>query len=506
MRTALPLLLLALCLTALAPARAARADDAPPPAAAGAAIGRDLLSADESVRAAAITRLRDRLARGGDLEPFLAAMADGARQWADRRERLVEVWLHQAVDGGVEEREEAVRLLTALGADAIRRLARELRHARGLEDPPAAKSGAPAPSGPVAAPAQPEPPVGTPRIYDVRDLFERGMNAFEIRNLLQKTPDAVEVKPLQGGLYLVTAEDEGHVALRVRLEDLRTSLQSLVAGRAKEEDKEKRGADAQPEAPEEEAPLPQAAAAPPPQAAPAADPDDAAPAEPAVATAEPTASAAGSGRAWQVQPAIYHVPREVLHARPASVPTDPAQGDLPRGLALDRTEVRVGTSAEAAAWVTALQHLPDANQAEWALGVPTLRVGQAATWFSGTQHHYAKALEQTRGGAYRVLMDTVPDGLGLELHASLVGGTLEVDLVASRTEVGLPIPSVKVQPSPDAPPVALEQPEWSTTRTRAHFAVPATGGGAFVSLGGLGHGDDDHIVIVLRIEPPGPRR
>ena len=95
---------------------------------AAGVIGRGLVSPDEAVRKKAVDRLLTRLEEGGDLADFLQRMGDAVGAWANRHERLMEVWIDRAVNGTAEERERAVLLLTALGPKAVRRLALELRH------------------------------------------------------------------------------------------------------------------------------------------------------------------------------------------------------------------------------------------------------------------------------------------------------------------------------------------------------------------------------------------
>lgn len=509
-----------------------------------AEIGRALLSSDEAVRSQAVARLVARIKEGGDLGWFMETMSRATRVWADRHERLMEVWLHDAVHGSASERERAVRLLAALGEKAIRRLSLELRHAKLHAGAGAASGSKPqeaagaeemdAPQQEIAELATKELAVGTPRVYELRDLFARGMNPLELRGLLLKTADAVEVKQYKT-VFVVTAQDKGHALLCDRLHDLRISFRlseqdTSQAERPQQAEPVTTGAlteGAQRLAAKRDAPAPPQAGAVhgdaleegPPQRGssvkkPAATgptpkkaktrkgkPETTSSGETSARTAKPPA--AGSGpfrRAWEVEPSLLHLPRTALVGMGAFQRAADAWSKLPRGLFQhDQDVIRTTDLLVVDAWTKALKRVPEARSELPLRAVRRVPSHGDIQLFAGKEIHYSKSVRRTKGGAWSIVTDTIPHGITLELTLGGEATALRVDVVATKTEVGLPIPVVRVQPSAQATPVELECPEWSTTRVRRSFDLPLQGGGALVSLDGLGSTAADHLVLVLRI-------
>lgn len=458
----------ALLLTSMSTVRAdeARVQPKPLPAAvhaqqrAAAAIGRDLLAVDEHVRRRAVQRLLARIDRGGEMRPFLEAMGRAAGDWANRRERLTEVWIEKALHGDALEREEASKLLHALGPKAVSRLIRELRHARGMSaDAPIRETTPPPahaiqmadeaePAGSLAEPAPQDAPLPCcePRIYDVLDLGKRGMNALQLRSLLQKVPDAIEVKDLGRGVYVVTATEQGHSAMQRWLDERRARPATHKGAKVDKAD----------------------------------------------------------ARRWRVTPAVYRVPRSALDMAGGSYGTAPKAGGLPRDLDPSRTVVHVGTGMDAAIWMRTLQRGPKGIRGERATGPAAVAAGSNGTWFSGRERTFRKGFVRAEDGAWRIEVGTLQ--LGIDLDVALVpeGDEVVAHVVAARTEVSEPM-AVDTIPGPKGSPSGeLDRPEWNRTRTRTSFRVPVTGGAALLSLGGLGSSEKEHILVVLHLEPMDP--
>lgn len=456
-----PVSRLALCLLLFLPwALPAHAEETEDETRAAAAIGRDLLATDTAVRERAVARLLARIDRGGDLGPFLDAMGRAAKDWADRRERLLDVWIDRAVHGNVEEREQASRLIHALGPAAVARLVDELRHARGMQTAPQGRARS---RGPVASPvtdAQPAAggegstqaeaeaphPCCVPRIYNVLDLGKRGMNAVELRSMLQKIPDAIEVKDIGRGVYVVTASAEGHASLDQALERIRTP-------------------------------------------------------RPAVRQQADTAKA--DGPRWRVTPSLYRVPRRVVVA-PRGQYAVPKQGvgrRLPRAANPDQTEVHVGSGMDAAIWMKLLQRGPNGVRAAPASGATTLVAGQEGSFAQRRETRYRKGLVRGKDGSWQVEHGTLHLGIEFDITIEPQGEHLRVHLTAARSEVAMPMLVDEIQPDPDHTGYELDRPEWIITKARSEFHVPATGGAAFLSLGGLGSTEEEHVILILQIDP-----
>jgi len=150
--------------------------------------------------------------------------------------------------------------------------------------------------------------------------------------------------------------------------------------------------------------------------------------------------------------------------------------------------------------------VPDARVGPSLEGPAVVALAQAGHFFAGRRIRYSESVRATKGGAWRIVTGVLPHGIALDVTMKPAPEGATVQLIATRTEVGLPIPVVEMQPSPRAAPVELEQPEWSTTRTHARATIPAKGGGIFVSLGGLGANEGDRLVLVLIARPVRPAR
>jgi len=512
--------LAAVLLLALALPLPARAEDAPPAGAANAAadpeareaeaVGRGLLSSDEAVRGRAVERLLARIERGGDIGAFLEAMSRANRAWADRHERLMEVWLHDAVHGTAPERERAVRLLTALGERAIRRLALELRHARLHEGADAVEPKADAAKA-AAEPEQAETPdtpgpelaTGIPRVYELRDLVARGMNPVELRSLLLKTADAQEVKQFKT-LFVVTAADRGHELLRDRLDQLRVSyrLQGEEAGAKTAE----ASSASRPPA-DEHAPTSPASGTEAPPARDDGEPQVDVPEKTEDAPPAPVVAPEGKAAAarWRLEPTLFHLPRAALaDLGGGGAGTGDTLAGLRSAAAVPTLKalVRAPDAEVVAQWTKALRQVPDAR-----VGLPfegeTLVVVDGTTrLFAGRSIRYSQDVRRTRGGACTIVTGTIEEGLGVEVALHAEPTLLRVDLVITRTDVGQPIPVVRFQPSAQAAPLEIELPEWSRTRIRRSFDLPPEGGGALLSLDGLGDANEDQLVLTLKVTPP----
>jgi len=486
--------LLLIALASVAVCDTAAADDTND----AARVGRMLLSPDAETRHEGEQRLLDRIAKGGDVGPYVHSMTSALNEWANREERLVEVWITQAVDGTADERERAVRLITAMGERAVNRLVMELRHARHHEGAPAAAATQSTPVAPGAAvaldappPADPGPPL-RPAPYDVKAL-EGGMNRVQILNMLRKEANASEVTRA-GRLYVVTATDVGHARLKSHLEKL----------------------DAARDAAEE----PQAVADEPAPAKP--DPNKPNPDEPKnddgllsqsdlEAGAKEGAKKAGTktdtklvmpaGPVWQFTSLVVRVPRRdglgIYDMR--RVGTDFAKfGPLfttskdARG-----TRVRTGTLNDAEVWERFLRTLPDAD----VVGAPVVRVAENRTGetFLGKMLAYRRDVQPAKGGAWMVEQGELHIGLTLSFYPTPVRAALSVQLTANNADVSRPIATTTVRPDKGAEPVVLDQPEWNVATTSATLTLEPKGGGALVLLDDLDVSEDEIVLVVLRV-------
>lgn len=481
---------------------------------AAGVIGRGLVSPDEAVRRKAVDQLLARLRESGPVEPFLRAMGDAVGNWANQQDRLMEVWLDQAVNGTAAERDRAVLLLTALGAKAVRRLTLELRHGVRHRSPgegtrrAAAKADGTALDEPSAS-AAPQRPVelaaGLPRRYDVADLLALGWDHWRLRSMLLREADAVSATKHTDG-YIVTALPKGHESLRTHLQVLRTKPSAPAAGAIEAGAKKPAGTESEADRDKNK----------PRQPVPGQDGGVAAaqPAPPTGARAQPGAARKGPRPAraapvpfnraapdWLISPELLHLPRGGLLAARLSVEGDAIHERDPIGR---KSDVVVGSLMDAKRWAREARQMPDARAELPLQGTTALAAGGTARLFAGKVIRYSKDLERTKGGAWRIVSDIVHHGIELKLVVTREDEGLRVRLRALRSDVGLPMRVVTVRPSERAAPVELECPEWDTTSVSRSFKLPLDGGGVFLPLEGLGSGADDHVVLVLGVEPYKP--
>jgi len=491
----LPLLLL--CCLLCAPLTAAAEEEKPSALTAAqraeaSSIGRNLISPDVATRRRASARLRDHIARGHDLKTFLEAMSDAMAEAANGNARLVEFWLDRAVNGSGAERARAMRLLAAFGPTAVRRLAVELER-RQLDD--ATSASQKKEQDLLNAPA------GVPRLYDVRTLLKReGATAMSVRNMIEKQADAVEVQ--QSGLYfIVTASAKGHERLRthinrILIQGVLQTAQTLEAavgsdGAQRETVPQEAALARQPKSPRP--PPGQTTRSGATQAGPArstngleakghAGARKPAPRPEAFERNEPT---------WLIDTTLLSFPRDgaVLSAWMGGDPAADAAGRA-------HTRIRLGTAGDAQKWAAMALQVPDARRDLPLRGDPTIR---------------AKDVRATKGQGWRIVTGMIRHGLTLDLrvsptHSEDGKGLLAVEATLTRTDVGSPMPVVLVHPSPRTAPVELDRPEWSTTRTQAHFSLPLEGGGALLALEGISSTPSEQLILILRIQDVGTLR
>ena len=152
-----------LALLLLAPCARAGEPEPPQSTIGPAEVGRLLISEDDQERARGLALLTNRIQRGGPgLPAFLAAMAAEQAGWANAEERLVALWVGQALRGAPAEKERARRLLAALGPEATRLLLHAIREAEAVEPAAIAKEVPPPPAAalppPPRTPQAPLPP------------------------------------------------------------------------------------------------------------------------------------------------------------------------------------------------------------------------------------------------------------------------------------------------------------------------------------------------------------
>ena len=545
-------------------------------------IGRGLLAADPTVRAVSAKRLAARLDQARDTEAFLAEMSAAMERWANQQERLMEVWLRQAVYGNAEERVQATRLLAALGERAVRRLSDELRHRHLHDDHPngvgttgeGAVNGAlyrlewarrtqeqadkqraarlaeqnkpgaasddadstyedvPKRDDPDATSAVTRTPPreiagGLPLRYELRDLLSKGWSTFKLRTMLLREADASQVTKHDTG-FIVTAPQKGHENLRAYLGVLRAEQRRILPPPQEASSTPAAGSEAAPQpagaidprasvgAWEPAAPTPgpgtlRAEPRTPGSVSPPAGQGLAAADELLETSKDAPQSAAGAksplvpfNRAhpqWQVTPLILHLPRS--RAVAARLDAENARYGKRKQL-LEGGDVVTGSLQDVQRWSEIARRMPDARTDVNLRGNVLLASGRSTRLFSGKTLRYSQDVRQVKGGAWGIVEGTIHHGIEIEIAVVRGAGGLRVDLVAERTDVGSPVPVVTVRPSPQAVPVELERPEWSTTRLATSFQLPAESGGAFIPLEGLGRDMDEQVVLVLSVRPYHP--
>lgn len=496
-----PVLTLALLLVALAPT--AHAEETVEPDADAARVGRLLLADDDARRAEGEALLLARIARGGDLRPFVRRMASAARTWANDENRLVETWIRQAVEGDLEERERAVRLITAMGEKAVMRLALELRHRvrhHGNDDQ--------APAGSDAAPADPPAPSQvapqtltvphTPRVYDVTALKQKGLNPVQVVNFLRKEADASEVGsgPTR---FVVYADTSGHERLARKLSEIRVAM----ARQGAEADA---AAPQEAKPPENDAPAPGGDAPPPPPVA-----DQAGEATPDGATEAAAArpAPAASGPRWLVEPMVVRVPRDASLAKrvkawtgmrvdvitPLLTPADQGQRK-----AAPTSAAVVGTLDAIDTWFEQAPALPEARTA-YGERIEIV-AGRAARGFVGREVPYRRDVRQAKkSGAWRVDQDILQSGLELGFQLTTKAEALRLQIDARLSEVSKPMATTQVRPEQGAEPIELDVPEWNRQSRADTVEIPPEGGGLLMAMLDPSKADRGLVLILLRVRP-----
>ncbi|MDJ0973132.1 MAG: hypothetical protein QNJ98_01555 [Planctomycetota bacterium] len=493
-----PALVLALLFVALAPP--AHAGEAPDPDANAARVGRLLLADDDAKRAEGEALLLARIAKGGDLKAYVRRMADAARTWANDDSRLVETWIRQAVTGDMEQRERAVRLITAMGEKAVMRLALELRHhtrhlgndaqagaanEQTMNDAPAASEPAPQ----VMAAAVPH----TPRVYDVTALRQKGMNPVQVLNFLRKEADASEVGsgPTR---FVVYAAAAGHQRLAKRLSEIRVEVAKQKKADTKQQAESEDAGDADD-------------GLPPPPAAPVADNAG------GVKRAAPDSGAADgldeTGARWSVEPMVVRVPRDASLAERLStwkaMKVDvitpflaPAQQSQRK--AAPTSASVVGAADAIADWFEKAPALPEARTAYG----ERLKItpGRAAKGFVGREVPYRRTVRQAKkSGAWRVDQDILQSGLELRFQLTTKAEALALRVDARLSEVSKPMATTQVRPEKGAEPIELDVPEWNRQSRSDTFEIARAGGGLLMVMADPAKADQGLVLILLRVKP-----
>ena len=453
---------LALCFLGLATAHAeepARPTPAPE-------VGRALLSPDEDVRAKAVAALREAVRSGAATDTYVDALARAVSTWANHHARLADLWVERAVEGDARERRVAVRLLHALGPDAVERLALELRHQRHRPDIPrgttaeqtveraeARAAGAADAGGaePQQAPSGP-PDNRTPRIYSVKRLAASGMNALQIRSFLQKQANASQVLPY-GDRYLVLAETDGH-----------RRLQEALASRTR---------DATPTKP-----------APTTQAPGTYDAPKKTTSKDGVSV-DPSPS--GPAR-WHIQAYVLQVPREEAAALYGEAKADGG------------VVFRHGDPAAGRRWVEAARALPEARE----LGTwKPLRLAdtQGATISAGKAFRFNKGVEKTESGAYRVVTGELHHGYIFAFRPEPADKAMVLRVDATRESISMPVPERVVTPAKNSAPIKVQEPQWSRATTSHSVSVSKTPRAYLLGFQGLDEQEpNDDVVLVLEVD------
>ena len=477
MTRTLPGCLLALCL--VVPSFAGEAEQTKPNDAAQ--VGRGLISHDAKTRAQAVARLRAAMHDGRANAAYLDELSKAAAHWADSTARLADVWIERAVEGDARERRVAVRLLHALGPDAVERLALELRHQRHRPDVETLDARQTADATPQQE-AEPEPPIQDTRVrklYHVKPLAEAGMHALQIRSFLQKKANASEVMPY-GDRYMVLAEAEGHRALAKAIAEIGAKRQEVGAASqpttpapAGAADSPKAGTEPREEAQEDKEKSRGAK-------------KESGPGDSLVRT-EPGSSPAR----WRLQPWVLQVPREDakgLFGKRARTQT----GVL----------VRTGTLEQGRKWAEAAHKLPNAD----ALGrwkPLSLANNQGGSISAGKLFQYNKGVERAKSGAYKVVSGSLHHGYVFRFRPKEVAQTLVVEIETTRESVAMPVPTRVVRPAKDAAPIKIQEPQWSRTQSHTSVSVGVPSAVLLVFQGLDEQQPDDDVILVLTIEDKG---
>lgn len=459
-------------------------------------LGRLLIASDSATRNKALDAL---LALIGEdparLGEWLREACSSAAVWANRAERLEEVWRETAIEGSTSERRRAVRLLHALGPDAVERLTQEIKSLRTMRRQPGARAAGPLPpSEPQVdeassaegeddatddAPADAQPPLAeaagagastpalphvqapataeTPledsrlaRMYDVARLRAKGKHGFALRRFLQLHADASEVVELGGSRWMVIAEAPGHAKLTAAIE-AELAKDAANGGKAG-----------------------------------------------AKAAESGTAVQSVPGKAGSLALTAYAwaVPQGALEAMGVVPGASQKSGSA---------ELPVGNKSLAKDWLETLRKTPDARQIDAWSNEP-LALGESAEFFIGRVLPYNRSIVERPGGAYAIETAELQHGHLLRIHArrgeSAETGPVELEIEAGRMVVLQPIPTFEVRPTKDGPAVTLHSPTWSRTERALKGAFAAEGGAVRIALQGIdGIGGGQPLVIVLVAAP-----
>lgn len=484
-------LLLLVLLAAPADAGEAAAPDARHDA---QAVGRALLAQDAATRADAIKKLEHDIAAGRATKAYLEALADAAAAWADDSARLADVWIERAVEGDARERRVAVRLLHALGPDAVERLALELRHQRHRPEQAAATQRAEvvtelAPTTPAVPEVQDN---RIAKIYLVRGLQRSGMNRLQIRGFLEKHANASNVKGY-GDRYTVLADADGHKKLAQALARYDTS-QANVRRAQPVPPKDGTTRDAAPVPPADEVPANDDAAPKPvpvPNDEPPAGPaPEIAKVEPKAGSETPALAAPASKLRWRIKPVVVQVPR----AEGYGLLYGQKKGD-------DATVITyVDDLGQAKKWAETARTLPDARElGQWdALMVVGHRAGKIT---AGKKYHYNKAIRKSKTGAYDIVSGALHHGYNFAFTLRERGLTTQLSIKTTRDSISMPVPSREVRPTKDAVPIKIESPQWSRASTTTNVVLKKIPAAVLVVLLGIDEQKpNDDIVLIVTIE------
>jgi hypothetical protein len=104
-------------------------------------------------------------------------------------------------------------------------------------------------------------------------------------------------------------------------------------------------------------------------------------------------------------------------------------------------------------------------------------------------------------GGWKAEEAVIDEGSAARLTLRRAGDGLRLHVVVTRTEVSRPVPTVAYRPAPDAEPVTLDAPQWSSTSAEASADLPAAGGVALLPLPGLTGVPDRQVLLFVRVSP-----
>jgi hypothetical protein len=121
-----------------------------------------------------------------------------------------------------------------------------------------------------------------------------------------------------------------------------------------------------------------------------------------------------------------------------------------------------------------------------------------------TPFTYRRDAVKAPDGGWKAEEAVIDEGSAARLTLRRAGDGLRLHVVVTRTEVARPVPTVAYRPAPDAEPVTLDSPQWSSTSAEASADLPASGGVALLPLPGLSPSADRQVVLFVRIAPRAP--